>query len=151
MRVYTDRGQIWRANIWGKRGGAYIRERAYIQEEKHFFQFPVCQIPFSFFFFQYKSCIFAFSTSCKMRNMFRVDNKDTRICRVNIKVKNKDTVDVVLATLLLTLRTFHFLLQCFYCWLWSVNCWLGLLFVNLMLCLLESIWTNFPLMQKLGK
>ena len=45
----------------------------------------------------------------------KVDNKDTRIRKVNNKVKNKDTIDVVLATLLLTMSTFHFLLQCFYC------------------------------------
>ena len=102
----------------------------------------ICSLPNSIFFlfFQYKSRIFAFFTSCKMGNMFRVDNKDTRIRKVNIKAKNKDTVDVVLATSLLTLRTFHFLLQCFYCWLWSVNCWLGLLFVNLMLC---ACWNQF--------
>ena len=48
-------------------------------------------------------------------NMFKVNNKDTRICKVNDKVKNKDTIDVVLASLLLTLNTFYFLLQCFYC------------------------------------
>ena len=102
----------------------------------------ICSLPNSIFFlfFQYKSRIFAFFTSCKMGNMFRVDNKDTRIRKVNIKVKNKDTVDVVLATLSLTLGTFHFLLQCFYCWPWSVNCWLGLLFVNLMLC---ACWNQF--------
>ena len=43
--------------------------------------------------------------------MFKVNNKDTRIRKVNEKVKNKETVDVVLASLLLTLSTFHFLLQ----------------------------------------
>ena len=48
-------------------------------------------------------------------NMFKVNNKDTRICKVNDKVKNKDTIDIVLASLLLTLNTFYFLLQCFYC------------------------------------
>ena len=52
-----------------------------------------------------------------MWNMFKVNNKDTRIDKVNDKVKNKDTVDVVLASLVLTLNTFDFLLQCFYCWL----------------------------------
>ena len=36
--------------IFGVRGGTYIREGAYIREEKHFLQFAVCQIPFSFFF-----------------------------------------------------------------------------------------------------
>ena len=42
--------------------------------------------------------------------MFKVNNKGTRICKVN-KVKNKDTVDVVLASLLLALHKFHFLLR----------------------------------------
>ena len=36
--------------------------------------------------------------------MFKVNNKDTRIRKVNDRVKNKDTVDVVLASLLLTLN-----------------------------------------------
>ena len=35
--------------------------------------------------------------------MFKVNNKDTRIRKVNDKVRNKDTVDVVQASLLLTL------------------------------------------------
>ena len=137
--------------IFGVRGGGlYTRRGLHSGGET----LPsISSLPNSIFFLllQYESLIFAFFTSCKTGNMFRVDNKDTRIHKVNIKVKNKDIVEVVLATLSLTLRTFHFLLQCFYCWLWSVTCWLGLLFVNLMLCLLESIWTNFPLMQKLGK
>ena len=34
--------------------------------------------------------------------MFRVNNKDTRIRKVTDKVKNKDSVEVVLASLLLT-------------------------------------------------
>ena len=46
--------------------------------------------------------------------MLKVKNKETKIHKVNYKVKNKDTVDVVLATLLLTLSVFDFLLQCFF-------------------------------------
>ena len=46
--------------------------------------------------------------------MFKVNNKDTRIRKVNDKVKNKDIVDVVLASLLLNLNTFHLLLNCFF-------------------------------------
>ena len=53
----------------------------------------------------------AFFTSPKIWNMFKVNNKDTRIRKVNNKVKNKDTVDIVLASLLLTLNAFHFLLH----------------------------------------
>ena len=45
-----------------------------------------------------------------MWNMFKVKNKNTRIHKVNDKVKNKDTVYIVVASLLLTLNTFHFLL-----------------------------------------
>ena len=37
-----------------------------------------------------------------MWNMFKVNNKDTRIRKANNKVKNKDTDDVILACLLLT-------------------------------------------------
>ena len=115
--------------IFGGRGGG----RAYIREEKHFNLKSVKLIFLCFI--QYRARISAFFTSCKMWNMFKVNNKDTRICKVDDKVKkNKDTVDVVLASLLLILNTFHFLIQCFYCWLWSVNCRLGLLFVVLRLC-----------------
>ena len=35
--------------------------------------------------------------------------------QVNNKVRNKDTVVNFVASLLLTLNTFSFLLQCFYC------------------------------------
>ena len=38
--------------------------------------------------------------------MFKVNNKDNRIRKVNDKVKNKDTVDIALVSLLLTLNTF---------------------------------------------
>ena len=48
--------------------------------------------------------------------MFKLNNKDNRIRKVNDNVKNKDAADVVLASLLLTLNIFHFLLQCFYCY-----------------------------------
>ena len=91
-------------------------------------------------FFQYKVCFSAICMLCKMSNMFKVNNEDTRIHKVNNRIKNKDTTAVVLAYLLLTLNTFHYLFYivfiCVYmcCWLWSVNCWLGLFFVVLMLC-----------------
>ena len=39
--------------------------------------------------------------------MFKVNNKDTRIRKINDKVSNKDTVNVVLVSL--TLNMFHFL------------------------------------------
>ena len=57
----------------------------------------------------------------------KVISKRTGTRKVNDIFNNRDTVDVVLVSLLLTLNTFHFLLQCFYCWLWSVICGLGLL------------------------
>ena len=71
---------------------------------------------------------------CKIWNMFKVNNKDTRTHKVNTKVNNKDIIDIVLISLLLNLNIMHLLLQCFYCWLWSVNCQLGLLLVVLILC-----------------
>ena len=91
-------------------------------------------------FFPSKSTKTAFFKLRKMWDMFKVNNKDTRIRKVNDKVKIKDTLDVFLASLLLTLNTFHFLLQCLYCWLWSVNCRLGFLFVVLTLC---ACWNQF--------
>ena len=111
---------------------------AYIREEE---RFNLQSVKLTFLsFFQYKPRISAFFMSCKMWDMFKVNNKVTRIRKVNDKVKNKDTVDVVLASLLLTLNTCHFLLQCFYCWLWPVNCRLGLLLVFLTLC---ACWNQF--------
>ena len=91
-------------------------------------------------FFQYKAHISAFFTLSNMWIMFKVDNTDTRIHKANKKAKNKDTDDIVLACLLLTWNMFHFLLHCFYCWLWSVNYWLVLLFVILTLC---ACWNQF--------
>ena len=81
--------------------GPYLRGHIYIWaytwEEKHFI---LQSVKHTFFlFFQYKACILAFFTSWKMCNMFKVNNKDTRIHKVNNKIKNKDTVDVVLASL----------------------------------------------------
>ena len=127
----TDKGQIW----WSYIQGAYIRGSgwgAYIQE-KNYLNLQFFKLTF-LSFFQYKARITAFFTSCKMWNMFKVNNKDTRIRKVNDKIWNKDIVDVALTSLFLTLNTFYFLLECFYCWLWSVNCRLGLLFVVLTLC-----------------
>ena len=90
-------------------------------------------------FFQYKARIPTFLTLPKMRNMFKVNNKDTRTHKVNDKVKNKDTIDVVLATLFLILNTFHSLFQCFYFWIWSITCRLRL-FVVLTIC---ACWNQF--------
>ena len=132
IKLYTDKGQIWWAYI---RGG-------YIWEEKHF-NLKSFKIITFFSFFSYKVRILAYFTSCKMWNMFQVTNKDTWIPKVNDQVNNKDTVynkDVVLISLLLNLNTFHFLLQCFYCWIWSVNRWLGLLLVALTFC---ACWNQF--------
>ena len=94
-----------------------------------------------FLFSSIKHVLWHFSRRARQfNNKDKVNNKDTRIGKVNDKIWNKDTVDVVLTSLLLTLNTFHFLLQCLYCWLWSVNCRLGLLFVVLMLC---ACWNQF--------
>ena len=69
--------------------------------------------------------VLAYFTSYKMCNMFKINKNGTRIRKVNDKVNNKYTVDVVLVSLLLTLNTFHFWKQCFYLWLWSVKCGWG--------------------------
>ena len=45
--------------------------------------------------------------------MFKLISKDTRIRQVNDKVKNKDTAEVVLASLLLALNLLHFLFCCY--------------------------------------
>ena len=111
---------------------------AYIQGKGK--QFNLQSVKLTFLSFQYKAHISKLFTLCYMWNMLKVNNKDTRVCKVNNKVKYKDPVDVILTSLLLFLNTFHFLLQCFHCWLWSINCWLRLLFVVLMLC---ACWNEF--------
>ena len=78
--------------------------KTYVPEEKHL---NLQSVKVTFLsFYQYKARVLAFFTSCKMWNMFKVNNKDIRIGEVNNKVKSKDTIDVVLASLLLTLNTF---------------------------------------------
>ena len=84
-------------------------------EEKYFSLKSVKLITFFSFFFQYKAHILAYFTSFKMRNMFKANNKDPRICKGKNKVNNKNILDVALVSLLLNLNKFHFLLQCFYC------------------------------------
>ena len=74
---------------------------------------------------QHKTGILAFFTSCKMWNIFKVIKTPEYV--------DVDTVDVVLASILLTLKAFDFLWQCLYCLLWYVQCRLGSLFVVLTL------------------
>ena len=97
------KGQIWWAYIRGTGGGGIVYRTKYAS---------LCQsVKVTFLsFFQNKARILAIFTSCKMWNMFKVETTDTRIRKVNNKIKNKDTIDAVLASLLLTLNTFHFLL-----------------------------------------
>ena len=83
--------------------GLYSGERGSYTGEKHF---NLKSVKLTFLsLFQYKARISAFFTSCKIFNMFKVDDK----------FKNKDIVNVVLTSLLLALNIFHILLQCFYC------------------------------------
>ena len=107
-----------------------------------------------FLFFRYKTRISVFFTSCKMWNMFKVNHKDTRISKFNGKVKNKDTVDAFLASLLLTFNSFYFLLQSCYCWLWSVNCRMRLLFAVLVVCkhfpAQIQLWKRWKICSKLA-
>ena len=98
-----------------------------------------------------KAHISAYFTSCQLQNMFKVINKDTRIRKVNDKVNNKDILDVVLVSLLLTLNTFHFLLAFLLLTLTSYLPGEVIASCSDVLCLLESIWAKFQLMEKLGK
>ena len=128
-------------------GGAYLRKRGLILRRKTP-QFAICKAYFFIFFSCIKHVFRHVFTSCKIWNLFKVNNIDTRIRKINGKVKNKDSVDVVLASLWLTWNTVHFLLQCFYLWLRSVNCQLGLMFVVLTLCVSAEISLG-KLMNKL--
>ena len=128
-------------------GGAYLRKRGLVLRRKTP-QFAICKAYFRIFFSCIKHVFRHVFTSCKIWNLFKVNNIDTRIRKINGKVKNKDSVDVVLASLWLTWNTVHFLLQCFYLWLRSVNCQLGLMFVVLTLCVSAEISLG-KLMNKL--
>ena len=68
-----------------------------------------CNLLNIIFFFQYKTRILIFFTSCKMWNMLKVNNKDTRIRKVDDKVKNTDTVDVVLCLFIVNFEHISFL------------------------------------------
>ena len=74
-------------------GGAYIRE------DKHC-NLQSVELTFLSFFSSIKHVFRHFSRRARSE-MF--------------KINNKDTVDVVLASLLLTLNTFQILLKCLYC------------------------------------
>ena len=93
----------------GRDGGPYIRVM------KHF---NLQSVKLSFLSnLQHKTGILAFFTSCKMWNIFKVIKTPEYV--------DVDTVDVVLASILLTLKAFDFLWQCLYCLLWYVQCRLG--------------------------
>ena len=73
--------------------------------------------------------------------LFKVSNRNTRArCEICFKVTiKKPNLTIKLTTkapmislFLLTLNIFHFMWKSFYCWFWTVNCWLELLFVVLM-------------------
>ena len=101
LGVYTDKGESWwtYGAIYG--GLIFGRENT-----------SICNLLnlSLFFFLQYKARILEYFASCKIWNMFKVNNKGTKIRKVNEIVNNKDTADVVLVSLFLTLNTFHFLL-----------------------------------------
>ena len=73
----------------GLYGGAYIRE------EKHF---NLQSVKLAFLFLQYKARISAFSRRgrCEICSKLTID---TSIRKVNDKVKNKDTIDIILTSL----------------------------------------------------
>ena len=134
MGVYTDKG----GGLYTGGGGIFVRKNTFICSLLNLLLF--------FLFFQYKARIFACFTSCKMWNLFKVNNKAPEHVTLTIKlmsckmwnmfkVNNKApeyvklTIKLTIKTpltlfwsLLLNLNIFHFLWQCFCCWLWSVNC-----------------------------
>ena len=68
--------------------------------------------------------------------MFKVNNKNTRTrcekySKSTIKTPGRRRFGVVLVSLLLTLNIYHTLLLCFYCQLWTWNCWMGYIINNI--------------------
>ena len=78
-------------------GGGLIYWGAYIWEGEHFNLQSVKLLNFRSFL-QYKARILAYFTVYKLWNMFKGNNKGTRIRKVSDKINNKDTVDVVLVS-----------------------------------------------------
>ena len=69
----------------------------------------------TFIFFSIKHIFRHFSCSARCEICSKLTIKTPEYINLTIKLKNKDTIDVVLVSFLLTLNTFDFLLQCFYC------------------------------------
>ena len=92
---------------------------------------------FSFFFPILSSyfCIFHVVRRCEIYSKLPIKAAEYVKLRIRLTI---DTVEVTLVSLLLTLNTFHFLLQCFYCWLWSAISSLGLLLIVLRFCVLSA-------------
>ena len=59
----------------------------------------ICNLQNFSFFSQYRARILSFFTPCKIWNMFKINNEDTRIPKVNNKFKNKDVLPPVLLAL----------------------------------------------------
>ena len=97
---------------------------AYFCEEKHFNLKAVKRI--TFFPFSYAKPIFWYISSCAR---CEICSKLTITAPKYVKLTIKLTIKtpLTLFSSLLTLNTFHFLLQRFFDWLWLVNCQLGLL------------------------
>ena len=109
MGVYADKG----GGLYTGGGGIFVRKNTFTRNLLNLLLF--------FLFFQYKARIFACFTSCKMWNMFKVNNKAPEYVKLTIKLTIKTPL-TLFWSLLLNLNIFHFLWQCFCCWLWSVNC-----------------------------
>ena len=111
-----------------------------IEDERHFNLQPLKPITFlSFFLYKTRVCHISRHERCEICSKLTIKTPEYVKFTIN-KANNKDTVDVILVSLLLDLNIIHFLLQCFYCWLWSVHCRLGSLLVVLTLC---GCWNQF--------
>ena len=90
------------------------------------------------------NCIFIITAASNNRSSQKLKLNFTLVftcARVSfLRIKTREYVKLTIKlkrhrwrrSALLSLNLFHFLLQC--CWLWSVNCRLGLLFAVLTLC-----------------
>ena len=86
--TYIRTKEIFDGTIF-RRGRAYIWE-AYIREENT--SISNLLTFFLFLFFQYKACIVAYFTRCKIWNMLKINNKDNKIHKLTIKLRIKTSL-----------------------------------------------------------
>ena len=124
--------------IFGCGDGLYL-----VYSGRKTLQFAIWSIRLTFIIRISVFFMFSCRVKCEIYSKLTIKTPEYITLTIKLKITTPFTSFWPLYTfwpLYATLDTFQFLLQSFYCWLWSVNCRLGLLFVVLTLC---SCWNKF--------